>query len=133
MANDYTIYGTGTNGLSIGALWNNISGANQTATINSIEAEKQRDWQEYMSNTAYQRAVADMENAGINPAMAMSGGGASTPSGASGNATANGNVTSIMSAGAQLAKAFNYDKNKSNDISANDVVNIASNLAKILA
>lgn len=47
------------------------------------EAQKQRDWEEYMSNTSYQRQVKDMQAAGINPAMAMSGSGASTPSGAS--------------------------------------------------
>lgn len=60
--------------------------ANQTSQANAAEAQKNRDWQEMMSNSSYQRAVKDMQAAGLNPMLAYSQGGASTPSGATGYA-----------------------------------------------
>lgn len=64
-----------------------LTGAEQQANaFSASEAQKQRDWETEMSNTAYQRQVADMRSAGVNPAMAMSGSsGASTPSGSAAN------------------------------------------------
>lgn len=50
------------------------------------EAQKQMNFQERMSNTAYERAMLDMRRAGLNPILAYQRGGAAAPGGAMGSA-----------------------------------------------
>jgi hypothetical protein len=49
------------------------------------EAKRNRSFQADMSNTSYQRGMADMKKAGLNPILAGKLGGASTPSGGQAN------------------------------------------------
>lgn len=83
------------------------SQAQKAMDFERSEASVLRNWQEMMSNTAYQRAVQDMEKAGLNPILAYTQGGATVPSGASGKGfSASGSSAS----GSQASSGYSQSK-----------------------
>lgn len=99
--------------------------ANQSLTregmiFNAQQASLQRDWAERMSNTSWQRATKDMMAAGLNPMLAYSQGGASTPTGSSASSVQPIQQQNTALAGIQYAASSAQIANQLADVKLKD-------------
>lgn len=126
-----------------GAVVGGVLGAAGAMDANSsaaASAREQMEFQQYNSNTAYRRAVADMKAAGLNPMLAYSQGGASVPGGAQYKPE---NVGAAAVSGAQQANMLNAQVEKTiaetdllraqRDATSQDVVKKGSEIEQIVA
>ncbi|WNK12624.1 MAG: DNA pilot protein [Microvirus sp.] len=88
---------------AVGAVGGSIGGTAYQADQARKGQHDQQDFEREMSNTAYQRATKDMEAAGLNPMLAYSQGGASTPSG---GARSGVTATNPIAAGISGAQSY---------------------------
>lgn len=101
---------------------------------NSTEALANREWQERMSNTSYQRAVEDMKKAGLNPILAFANGGASTPGGSAGTISgASMGLASSSALGVSRSGGFVPNAYSSTSWSKSDWYNAAESWQQMLS
>lgn len=98
-------------------------------------ARREREYNTYMANTAYQRAAQDMISAGLNPAQLFAGAGGN-PAGTGGYGGAAhaslGGAVGTLTGIANVVRAFNNDKNQHNDMTQRKAIHFLNTAAKII-
>lgn len=84
-----------------------MSAWREASEYNTRQAQIQREWQERMANTTYQRTVEDMKKAGINPILAAG-------LGLSADSVGSGATASMSSPETYMAQSFAEQNSASN-------------------
>lgn len=112
----------------------NLGIARETNAFNKTEAEITRDWQEDLSNSAYQRSMLDMKSAGLNPILAYQQGGANTPSAATASgvsASAQNSMSAFSDIGDKANTLLNSAKNR--EVADNQINQLKANVTNTVA
>lgn len=98
---------------------------------NAAQAAHNRNWQEYMSNSAHQREIRDLKAAGLNPILsAMGGNGAAVTSGATASGVTSSGAkgdtdTSVNGAIASILSSVLNAQTRLQEMNTNAITNLA--------
>jgi len=108
-------------------------GGRQQNVASAEAAQRQMDFQREASDTSYQRQVADLRAAGINPMLVSKLGGASTPAGAMPQFVNPGAMAAQAYSAAQSSGAAAQQAQTSENLSEPQMANVRAMTEKIIA
>lgn len=126
VAQNYGGGGGGDSGLGsglIGGIWSGLGqsvGAQNQNIWNASWGNQQNAWAANMANTTYQRTMADMRAAGLNPILGMSGGGANSNPTPSPQGTAQNTMSGAVSSAQQAIQMAMNLKEIDSKVKLND-------------
>lgn len=103
---------------------NELNSAKLAMNFEASEAEKLRNWQTELRNSAYQASVADLKKAGLNPALAL-GSPAATPSGGMASGHVANSAKANMNVGSNVALALR-------ELAVNSAVKVAQSVMSLI-